>query len=63
MKAARHHRRNKVGGQSFHNFVASGEAREELLAGRTGGTEDPAVYFEVRSNGKPVNPRSWLGKP
>jgi len=33
------------------------------LAGRTGGTEDPAVYFEVRSNGKPVNPRSWLGKP
>ncbi|MGC8120768.1 murein hydrolase activator EnvC family protein [Marinobacter sp. VGCF2001] len=33
------------------------------LAGRTGGTEDPAVYFEVRRNGKPVNPRSWLGKP
>lgn len=33
------------------------------LAGRTGGTDDPAVYFEVRRNGKPVNPRSWLGKP
>ncbi|WP_240616562.1 murein hydrolase activator EnvC family protein [Marinobacter fuscus] len=32
------------------------------LAGRTGGTEDPALYFEVRRNGKPVNPRSWLGK-
>lgn len=43
------------------DWVAAGETI--ALAGRTGGTDDPAVYFEVRQNGKPVNPRSWLGKP
>ncbi|PSF08951.1 peptidase M23 [Marinobacter halophilus] len=43
------------------DWVAAGET--VALAGRTGGTEDPALYFEVRQNGKPVNPRSWLGKP
>lgn len=43
------------------DWVAAGET--VALAGRTGGTDDPAVYFEVRQNGKPVNPRSWLGKP
>lgn len=30
------------------------------LAGKTGGTETPALYFEVRHNGKPDNPRRWL---
>lgn len=30
------------------------------LAGRTGGTEDPAVYFELRHQGKPQNPEPWL---
>ncbi|MFO8140682.1 MAG: peptidoglycan DD-metalloendopeptidase family protein [Marinobacter sp.] len=43
------------------DWVAAGETI--ALAGRTGGTDDPALYFEVRQNGKPVNPRSWLGKP
>ncbi|KPQ29282.1 MAG: Membrane-bound metallopeptidase [Marinobacter excellens HL-55] len=43
------------------DWVAAGET--VALAGRTGGTEDPAIYFEVRQNGKPVNPRNWLGKP
>lgn len=40
------------------DWVAAGEAI--ALAGRTGGTESPALYFEVRHNGKPDNPRRWL---
>lgn len=54
-------------GHSSSLFTAPGDwvqAGETIaVAGRTGGTDDPAVYFEVRQNGKPVNPRSWLGKP
>ncbi|WP_297790923.1 peptidoglycan DD-metalloendopeptidase family protein [uncultured Marinobacter sp.] len=42
------------------DWVKPGEAI--AAAGRTGGTEDPALYFEIRRNGKPVNPRSWLAK-
>ncbi|MBO6851938.1 MAG: peptidoglycan DD-metalloendopeptidase family protein [Marinobacter sp.] len=42
------------------DWVDAGEAI--AAAGRTGGTEDPALYFEIRHNGKPVNPRGWLGK-
>jgi len=42
------------------DWVAAGEAI--ALAGRTGGTENPALYFEVRHNGKPDNPARWLGK-
>ncbi|MGM0766469.1 MAG: murein hydrolase activator EnvC family protein [Pseudomonadota bacterium] len=42
------------------DWVEAGEAI--AAAGRTGGTNDPALYFEIRHNGKPVNPRSWLGK-
>jgi septal ring factor EnvC (AmiA/AmiB activator) len=53
-------------GHSSSLFTAPGDwirAGETIAqAGRTGGTEDPAVYFEVRQNGKPVNPRNWLGK-
>lgn len=30
------------------------------LAGRTGGTSDPAVYFELRHQGQPQNPEPWL---
>jgi septal ring factor EnvC (AmiA/AmiB activator) len=41
------------------DWVEAGEAIAQ--AGRTGGTEDPAVYFEIRHNGKPVNPGGWLG--
>ncbi|MBW7471042.1 murein hydrolase activator EnvC family protein [Marinobacter sp. F4218] len=40
------------------DWVAAGEPI--ALAGRTGGTESPALYFEVRHNGKPDNPRRWL---
>ncbi|EON93147.1 peptidase M23B [Marinobacter lipolyticus SM19] len=42
------------------DWVSPGQAI--AAAGRTGGTEDPALYFEIRHNGKPVNPRSWLAK-
>ncbi|MEC7816779.1 MAG: peptidoglycan DD-metalloendopeptidase family protein [Pseudomonadota bacterium] len=42
------------------DWVAAGETI--ALAGRTGGTQDPAIYFEVRKDGKPVNPRSWLAR-
>ena len=40
-----------------------GDAGQPIAAaGRTGGTNDPALYFEIRHNGKPVNPRSWLAR-
>jgi septal ring factor EnvC (AmiA/AmiB activator) len=52
-------------GHSSSLFTSPGdwiEAGEPIAqAGRTGGTEDPAVYFEIRKNGKPINPASWLG--
>lgn len=40
------------------DWVRAGETI--ALAGRTGGTQDPAVYFELRHNGKPQNPIRWL---
>jgi len=40
------------------DWIAAGEAIAQ--AGRTGGTEKPGVYFEIRHNGKPINPDSWL---
>lgn len=40
------------------DWVAAGETI--AVAGQTGGTESPAVYFEVRHNGKPDNPKRWL---
>ena len=29
------------------------------LAGQSGGQTQPALYFEIRHNGKAVNPRLW----
>lgn len=40
------------------DWVTAGEAIAQ--AGRTGGTDSPALYFEVRHNGKPDNPGRWL---
>ena len=31
-------------------------------AGNTGGLSKPALYFEIRKQGKPADPKSWLGK-
>ena len=30
--------------------------------GNTGGLSTPALYFEIRSQGKPTNPKMWLQK-
>ena len=32
-------------------------------AGNTGGLSIPALYFEIRSQGQPTNPKIWLRKP
>lgn len=40
------------------DWVAAGEPIAQT--GRTGGTDAPALYFEVRHNGKPDNPGRWL---
>lgn len=32
------------------------------IAGQTGGTDQPALYFEVRHQGTPQNPRHWLSQ-
>ena len=52
-------------GHSSSLFTSPGdwiEAGEPIAqAGRTGGTDDPALYFEIRQNGKPINPGRWLG--
>lgn len=38
--------------------VAAGEVLGHV--GDTGGQSRPALYFEVRRNGRPVNPRQWV---
>lgn len=40
------------------DWVAAGQAI--AIAGQSGGTEQPAVYFEIRHKGTPQNPRRWL---
>lgn len=30
--------------------------------GTTGGLRNPSLYFEIRHNGKPINPHAWLSK-
>ncbi len=40
--------------------VASGEAISTV--GSSGGQGRPALYFELRRNGQPSDPRAWLGK-
>ncbi len=52
-----------------HNQVLLKETGEWVLpnetiakVGNTGGQEDHALYFEIRHNGKPTNPKRWLAK-
>ncbi len=42
------------------NWVYSGEAISR--AGDTGGLDNPALYFEIRKQGTPTDPKVWLGK-
>lgn len=40
------------------DWVRAGETI--ALSGNTGGTREAGLYFEIRSQGKPQNPRAWL---
>lgn len=42
------------------DWVQSGEI--VARAGNTGGLSKPALYFEIRNQGKPADPKPWLGK-
>ena len=42
------------------DWVQSGEIISR--AGNTGGLNKPALYFEIREKGVPVNPKIWLSK-
>ena len=39
------------------DWVESGEAI--AYAGTSGGQEESGLYFEIRKNGKPINPKHW----
>ncbi|HEX5046482.1 MAG TPA: peptidoglycan DD-metalloendopeptidase family protein [Gammaproteobacteria bacterium] len=43
------------------NTVAAGEAIAEV--GDSGGQSRPALYFEIRHNGEPVDPHQWITRP
>jgi septal ring factor EnvC (AmiA/AmiB activator) len=42
------------------DWVEPGEAIAQL--GDTGGQARPALYFEIRHNGEPVNPHPWMAR-
>lgn len=42
------------------DWVAAGQTI--AIAGQTGGTDRPVVYFEIRHQGSPQNPRRWLSQ-
>jgi murein hydrolase activator len=42
-------------------WVSPGEAIAQV--GDTGGQPRPALYFEIRAQGEPVNPHEWIKKP
>ena len=43
------------------DWVAPGETIAQV--GDTGGQARPALYFEIRANGAPVNPHDWIKAP
>ena len=47
--------------QDLSRQVGDRVAAGDVLAhvGDTGGQPRPALYYEVRRNGRPVNPRQW----
>ena len=42
------------------DWVPAGEII--AYAGDSGGQEEPAVYFEIRHNGKPMDPARWVAR-
>ncbi len=42
------------------DWVAPGE--QLALVGNTGGLSEPGLYFEIRQNGRPVNPANWCSR-
>ena len=42
------------------DWVTTGETIARV--GNTGGQKEHALYFEIRQNGKPTDPRKWLAK-
>ena len=43
------------------DWVSPGETIAQV--GDTGGQARPALYFEIRAKGEPVNPHEWIKKP
>jgi len=42
------------------DWISEGEALATV--GNSGGHDDVGLYFEIRENGEPLNPKSWLKK-
>ena len=47
--------------QSLHKSVGDWVETGDLIAkaGDSGGEETSGLYFEIRHNGKPMNPSAW----
>jgi len=47
--------------QSLYKDVGDPVAANETVAtlGNSGGNDSTSLYFEMRRNGKPVNPETW----
>ncbi|HET8789604.1 MAG TPA: peptidoglycan DD-metalloendopeptidase family protein, partial [Modicisalibacter sp.] len=50
--------------QQFNVAVGEPVERDDVIAavGMTGGRSSPALYFEVRRDGDPIDPRQWIGQ-
>ena len=51
---------NQVLLKEIGEWVLTGESIAKV--GNSGGQKDHALYFEIRHNGKPTNPKPWLQK-
>ena len=50
--------------QTLYKEIGDWVEPREIIAtvGKTGGADKPGLYFEVRKNGRPVNPLAWVSK-
>lgn len=50
--------------QQFNVAVGERVERDQIIAavGMTGGRSRPALYFEVRRGGEPIDPSQWIGQ-